>query len=275
MILTLSADFILHWTALLCYVPAMVANGWGVVFDRPRGVATGRFFLLAGLLAHGLALLSRWLTTGHGPYISRYEVLSSNAWVALVLYLLAGRIYPRVRPASIVVFPAAFFLIALGMVTDREMHNLPPTFHSGWLVLHVLFYKVALATLLVGFAFSLFLILRRHAGRPWLDRLPDSPACDVHAYRFAGFGFIFWAVAMLTGSIWAYQSWGRFWAWDPIETWSLATWGLLGLYLHLRRFFGWQGKRAAWLYLGCFAVSLIVVFFLPLFDSSVHSSYFQ
>lgn len=275
MILTPSTDFLLHWLAVLCYAPAMVANGWGVVFARPRGVAAGRFFLLAGLLAHGLALLSRWLIIGHGPYISRYEVLSSNAWVALVLYLLAARIYPRVGPASVVVFPAAFFLVALGMVTGRQVHTLPPTFHSGWLVLHVLFYKVALATLLVGFAFSLFILLRHHGGFGWLARLPQHDVCDVHAYRFAGFGFLFWAVAMLTGSIWAYQSWGRFWGWDPIETWSLCTWGLLGLHLHMRRFFGWRGERAAWLYIGCFVFSLTVVFFLPLFDSSVHSSYFQ
>ena len=107
----------------------------------------------------------------------------------------------------------------------------------------------------------------------WLQRLPDLDTIDTYAYRFVGFGFIFWAIAVLTGSIWAYQSWGRFWGWDPVETWSLITWISFGIYLHLRRFYGWKGEKAAYFFIACFFISVISLFFTPYLESSIHSGY--
>jgi ABC-type transport system involved in cytochrome c biogenesis permease subunit len=80
---------------------------------------------------------------------------------------------------------------------------------------------------------------------------------------------------MLAGSIWAYQSWGIFWNWDPVQTWSLVTWAVFGIYLHLRRFFAWSGERAAWLFVFCFALTLVSLFLTPLFESSIHAEYFK
>jgi ABC-type transport system involved in cytochrome c biogenesis permease subunit len=80
---------------------------------------------------------------------------------------------------------------------------------------------------------------------------------------------------MLAGSIWAYQSWGRFWGWDPVETWSLITCLLFGVYLHLRRFFQFQGTRAAWFFIFCFMVSLLAIFVMSHLGTSIHSQYFK
>lgn len=268
-------ETILHWTAVVLYVLASLANTTGLIFARPRAERAGYRLALAGLLVHSAALLHRWVEAGHGPYMVRYEVLSSNAWMALVLFLLFARLFPRVRPASIIVFPGVFLLLAIGIFTNPEIRKLPPTLSSIWLVLHVSFYKIALATLLVALAFSLFFVLKNRFSWAWLQRLPELGSLDAYSYRFAGFGFTFWAIGMLAGSIWAYQSWGRFWAWDPVENWSLFTWSLFGLYLHLRRFFGWQGEKAAALFLFCFTMAVLSMFFVPLLSSSVHSEYFQ
>jgi cytochrome c-type biogenesis protein CcsB len=205
----------------------------------------------------------------------RFEVLSSNAWIAMLLFLVFARLYPRIRAAAILVFPATFLTIALAMFLNPEIRKLPPSLRSIWLVLHVTFYKISTATLLIALALSILLVARKRSAAAWLSRLPAMDVLDAHAHRFAGFGFVFWAIGMLAGSIWAHESWGRFWGWDPIETWSLVTFALFGIYLHLRRFFGWKGERAAWAFAACFAIALVTVFFVPVLGASVHAEYFR
>jgi cytochrome c-type biogenesis protein CcsB len=265
----------LHWAAVVLYVIAAVTNSAGLVFDKKRAVSAAYLFIIAGLAVHTIGLAYWWKLVGHGPYIGRFEVLSSYAWVFLVLFLIVRKVYPKTGLASIVVFPSVFLTVALAIFMSPDVKQLPPTFRSIWLILHVTFYKIALGTLLVALSCSVFYILKRKSRMKWLDRLPDQETVDLLALRFTGFGFIFWAVAMLAGSIWAYQSWGRFWGWDPVETWALLTWGLFGAYLHLRRFFGWNGERAAYLFIICFAFSVFSVFFAPLWESSIHAEYFR
>ncbi len=265
----------IHWLAVLLYVLASIANTWGIVFDQEKAERVAYRILVAGLLVHGAAILLWWYLVGHGPYMARYEVLSSLSWVLLVFFLFSSKVYPAVRPASILVFPTAFMLIGLGVFFTPAVKTLPPTFRGIWLVLHVTFYKIALAANVMALVFSICYLLKERKGYPWLERFPDLRATDLLAYRFVGFGFVFWAIAMLSGSIWAYQSWGRFWGWDPIENWSLITWAGFGIYLHLRRFFGWQGGRAAYLYLCCFVIAVLSAFFVPLLDSSIHAEYFR
>ena len=165
--------------------------------------------------------------------------------------------------------------MAIGIFNNPDIYRLPPTLSGVWLVLHIGFYKVSLATCIVALTFSTLYVLKYRMSKAWLDRLPSLHSMDTYAFRFAGFGFTFWAVGLLAGSIWGYKSWGRFWGWDPVENWSLFTWGLFGVYLHLRRFFGWQGERAAYLYIVCFGMAVFSLFLTPVLSSSIHSVYFQ
>jgi len=271
----LAMDTGLHWLTVAFYVMATIANVSGLIFLRQSYEKTSYRLIMAGLAIHGAALVYRWVLSGHGPYLAKYEVLSSCAWVSLTLFLVYRRLYPWLRQGSILVFPASFLMVVIGLFTNPALKKLPPTFTSIWLVFHISFYKIALATLLIALAFSIFYILQQRTAYHWLKKLPTPAETDSIAYRFAGFGFIFWAIAMLSGSIWAYQSWGRFWGWDPIETWSLITWLFFGVYLHLRRFFGWYGVRAACLLMVCFALSIVALFFAGSMTGSIHAAYFQ
>jgi len=245
------------------------------VFGKDKPVSVSYRVVTVGLVVHSLGLAYWWKLAGHGPYMGRFEVLSSYAWVMLLLFLIMRRQFPKIGSSSIVVFPSVFLTVALAIFMSPDIKKLPPTLRSIWLILHVTFYKIALGTFLIALAFSVFYILKRRSSRKWLDRLPDQDTIDLLAFRFAGFGFIFWAIGMLAGSIWAYQSWGRFWGWDPVETWALLTWGLFGMYLHLRRFFGWKGERASYLFIFCFALAVFSVFFAPLWEASIHAEYFR
>jgi ABC-type transport system involved in cytochrome c biogenesis permease subunit len=263
------------WIAVLFYVLATILNVSGVLFRKERLENRSYTVAAIGLLVHSAVIAYWWRIVGHGPYMAPSEVLSSDAWVVLVLYLVFLRLYPKVRPAGIVVLPMTFLLLALSQFYNPGIRTLPPTFRSIWLIIHIGLYKISLATLIVALAFSLFYLRKRRSSAPWLARLPDLAMLDVYAYRFAGFGFIFWTIGMLAGSIWAYQSWGRFWGWDPVETWSLVTWIMFGIYLHLRRFFRLAGAAAAWFFAACFIVSLISLFVTSHMGTSIHAEYFR
>ena len=212
---------------------------------------------------------------GHGPYVTRYEILSSNAWVAVVVLLVAAWRAPKLAPASVVVLPSALLLVALGIYSGPEVGVLPPTFRGVWLVLHVCFYFLAFGTALLAVTASLLYVTRHRLTGAWVTRLPAESELDAWAYRTAGLAFAFWGIGMLTGSIWAYYSWGSYWNWDPVETWSLITWVGFALYLHLRRFFAWKGTRAAVLLLVCFGLAIMSLFGTSLLSNTVHSEYFR
>ena len=267
---------VLNWTTVFFYVLATITNVSGILFWNEKYERISYRLIGIGMVAHSAAIAYWWRVVGHGPYMAPSEVLTADAWVTLVAFLLFLRVYPRVKPASIVVFPATFLMVALATMSTPGIRTLPPTFGGIWLIFHIAFYKIALGTLVIALAFSLFYLLKdRSEPAAWLQRLPDLPNIDLYAYRFAGFGFIFWAIGMLAGSIWAYKSWGRYWGWDPVETWSLITWLFFGIYLHLRRFFLLRGKRAAWFFILSFVVALIALFVTSHMSTSIHAEYFK
>jgi ABC-type transport system involved in cytochrome c biogenesis permease subunit len=265
----------LTWIATGCYALGTFANLHGVLFQHARTERLARWPIGIGMAVHAAAIAFWWRVVGHGPYMAPSEVLSSDAWVALACFFGFRAFFPRIQPASVVVFPAAMLLLALSVFQNPGIRSLPATFGSVWLVFHIAFYKIAVGTLLIAVAFSSFLLAKGRSRAAWLAKLPDPERLDLYAYRFTGFGFVFWGIAMLAGSIWAYNSWGRYWGWDPVETWALVTWLLFGIYLHLRRFFRWTGRRAAWLLVACFVVSLVSVFVTSHMSTSIHAEYFR
>jgi cytochrome c-type biogenesis protein CcsB len=76
------------------------------------------------------------------------------------------------------------------------------------------------------------------------------------------FGFIFLTAGIITGAVWANSAWGRYWGWDPKETWSLITWFVYATLLHARMTRGWHGKRIAYLSILGFAAVLVTYFFV-------------
>lgn len=265
----------LLWSGLALYLVSLVAFAVTVVLGRElRRLAM--VALVAGLVPHGAALVSRWVEVGHGPYMLKYEVLASNAWVAIAGLALALRKRAGRDALALVVVPVAILLVALGLSTEPRVRALPPTLRSAWLVFHITFAKVAAAALLLSVASAVVLLLKDRGRAPaWMARTPDVDALDAYQIRFVGLGFFFWTIAVAAGAIWANQSWGRYWGWDAIETWSLVTWVLYGSLLHLRLFFRLGPKPTAWGTLGAFAVFILTLLVLPFLMPSLHAAYFQ
>jgi cytochrome c-type biogenesis protein CcsB len=93
-----------------------------------------------------------------------------------------------------------------------------------------------------------------------LNLLPDVDLLDDLNHRLVMFGFLFLSVGIITGAVWAHSAWGRYWGWDPKETWSLITWFVYATLLHARMMRGWRGKRTAILSIGGFAAVLFTYF---------------
>ena len=101
--------------------------------------------------------------------------------------------------------------------------------------------------------------------------LPTSLALDRMAYRTIAFAFPIWTFAVIAGAIWAQEAWGRYWGWDPKETWSFITWTIYAGYLHARATSGWKGRRAAAIALVGFASLLVTYYVVNIWIVGLHS----
>ena len=91
-------------------------------------------------------------------------------------------------------------------------------------------------------------------------RFPDTSLIDLMTHQTVMFGFVFLSAGIITGAVWANSAWGRYWGWDPKETWSLITWFVYATLLHARLMRGWQGRRIAYLSILGFVAVLFTYF---------------
>jgi cytochrome c-type biogenesis protein CcsB len=127
---------------------------------------------------------------------------------------------------------------------------LVPALHSVWFLIHIVAAAISGAAFNVGGVMSILYLIKKRAEdrgdvRGYLERLPSSRKIDLIAYRFLAFAFPLWTFTVVAGAIWAEYAWGRYWGWDPKETWALVTWVIYAGYLHARSTAGWRGTRAA------------------------------
>jgi cytochrome c-type biogenesis protein CcsB len=271
-----AVEVTLHWVAVACYILATAVCANAVLFGHASRTRWGLRLAIAGLVPHGGALVLRWIATGHGPYLLKYEVLSSNAWVAVAALVLFLWPRPAWSPLALVALPTAILALGFGLFSSAEVRDIPPTLRSIWLVFHITFAKLAAAAFVLSLAAAVIQLLRTRGARwRWLDRAPVCDVLDAYIVRFVGFGLLFWSLTITAGAIWANQSWGRYWGWDLIETWSLISWLVYGIFLHARIFFRLRPVATAWSSVGAFAIFVLTLLILPFLLPSMHSAYFQ
>lgn len=266
----------LHWISVALYILAVVLFAHALMWNHPHRARWATRIAALGLAPHAGAIAARWIAMGHGPYMAKSEVLSSNAWIAVLMLLVVLWRRPGWAGLALVALPGVILMMGLGLLTSPEAKDLPPTLRSVWLIFHIFFTKLAVGAFLLAFAAAVILLRKlKGASSRFLERFPSAEVLDASMIRFVGFGFVFWSTTIIAGAIWAHQSWGRYWGWDPIETWSLVTWLCFGTLLHLRLFYRLRPRTTAWLTIGCFGVSILTAFIFPFLVPSLHSAYFQ
>lgn len=270
------AQVILLWITVGLYAAGSTFYFTGLVFGRNRNISWVGLLTYGGFSAHTVALLLRWIQAGRGPYFSYYEVLTSDAWMAVALFLLLRRWFPFLTMAGGFVLLAAFLMIGKGVLSSPELTPLPASYTNYWLVVHVLFAKLAYGSCLLSAALAGSYLVkesRLRFGRDENERnVPALNKLEQLHYKLAGLGFVLLGVMIASGSVWAYQSWGSYWNWDTIETWSAVTWLVYGIHLHLRRTFAWRGRHFAWGSVISFGMVVFTYFALTLFYTGVHEN---
>ena len=218
--------------------------------DKAARIATALMLLAFILLFVGV--IARGLSNGHVPWGNMYEFSITGALAFTGAYLAALRKYD-LRWLGLFISLAA--LLTLGTAITllyRDSAPLVPALKSTWLIIHVVAAIISGGVFLLSNVIAgayLYLDAReRGVGRPaWATRLPSLEVLDQLSYRLVAFVFPLWTFSVIAGAIWAESAWGRYWGWDPKETWAFITWVAYAAYLHARVTVGWKGRRAAWL----------------------------
>jgi cytochrome c-type biogenesis protein CcsB len=212
----------------------------------------GSAFMLIATLLLLAGVIFRGISANRVPWGNMYEFSITGALSFSIAYLFALVKYKMrwlALPASIAM------LITLGTAVTllyRPSAPLVPALKSTWLVIHV---SAAIISggvfLLANFIAGTYLILDRYeqkGARPiWMQKLPSLESLDNFSYRLIALVFPLWTFSVIAGAIWAEAAWGRYWGWDPKETWAFITWVAYAAYLHARVTIGWRGRKAAWL----------------------------
>jgi len=276
--MSLTLEIVLMWSAVMIYAASTVMFAVGTVFSRQKMLTAGLVLASAGLGIQTVALGVRWARVGHAPFLGFYEVVSAYAFATVAVVVFLGWWRPQLRPLGIVLMPLALLALGASMLADKSAEIAGGTLASWWLTVHVLFAKLAYSSFIVAFALAIVYLIRSKEGgraRPILDRLPAQDVVDDLSFRAAGVGLVFLSVMIAAGAIWANEAWGRYWGWDPIETWSLVTWFVYVLYLHMRLTLRWRGRKSAWLLVGALPVVVFAFVVVPVVYNSIHGAYLQ
>jgi cytochrome c-type biogenesis protein CcsB len=182
------------------------------------------WILFAGFLLHTSGLGLRWYISGHSPMSNGYESMIFISWVTL----LAGFIFSR---RSAFTLPATSVLAGLTLLVahmsfmDPEITSLVPVLQSYWLTLHVSVITGSYGFLglgaILGIINLLLISLSNNGNRVRISETVDE--LSVINFKTLTLGLYFLTIGTFLGAIWANESWGRYWGWDPKETWSLIT----------------------------------------------------
>ena len=266
----MNAELAWLWAGLLAYVAAgSLAIAAAVLGWRPERTVLG--LIVAGLALHAVSITLRWARLEHGPFVTLFEILSSNVWSLTLVFAIAYWRVRAVRPAAAVVMPILFLLMAWLLVASPVEGRLPPTYHTVWLYVHVAFGKVFLGAVLVAVGLSGVILLRAAGVAPVAcDALPASARLEELAFRFMVLGFVFETLMLVAGAIWAQDAWGRYWAWDPLETWAFLTWLALAFFLHLRATAKPGPAIGACAVIGVFVLAFLTFFGVPFVSTAPH-----
>lgn len=251
-----------------------------LVWARIGIVLTGFAFVcqLVGTVARGVA-------AGRVPWANMYEFALMGTLLIVGVYLVALRRFDLRFLGAFLIGMVALLLGGATLAFYVEVTPLMDPLKSVWLVIHVFVASLGTALFAISCGLSITQLLqvrreRRAAAQGenldkpmsgYLRTLPSAETLESLAYRFATLGFIFWTFTLIAGSIWANDSWGRYWGFDTKEVWTFVIWVLYAGYLHARATRGWRGTRSAWLAIIGFSAVIFNFTVVNIFFKGLHA----
>ena len=236
----------------------------------------GSAFMLIATLLLLAGVIFRGISANRVPWGNMYEFSITGALSFSIAYLFA---LVKYKMRWLALAASIAILITVGTaVTLLYVPSAPlvPALKSTWLVIHV---SAAIISggvfLLANFIAGTYLILDRYeqkgARLVWMQKLPSLESLDNFSYRLIALVFPIWTFSVIAGAIWAEAAWGRYWGWDPKETWAFITWVAYAAYLHARVTIGWRGRKAAWLCLLAGSTFLFNYIYINIWGTGKHT----
>ncbi len=259
----LSVDTFLFGFAALLYI-----SFW--VFEKKEWNKIATAVSVVAVIGNGAGFVLRWVESyqvgyGHIPLSNLYESLVFFSFVIALLYLY---IEYRYKTTAISCIASTLSCMALTYASlspniSDKIQPLLPALKSNWLTIHVILCFLGYAGFAVSFGISILYIIKPEDSKKTENKksfLPSDIILDDLNYKMVVFGFIFLTGGIISGAVWANSAWGTYWSWDPKETWSLITWFVYAIYIHLRLMRGWHGRNLAIMSIVGFAAVLFTYF---------------
>ena len=239
---------------------------------------------IVGAVVHASSIVVRGAAVDRVPWGNMYEFASVVGLIAVVAFLVSLARAPQIRYLGLfVMLPVILVMFLAGTVLYAKASPLVPALQSYWLAIHVSAAASAEGILMTSAVITVLFLMRqrydkRVAARLPLrfpislgGRLPEPATLDKVAYRTVAFAFPIYTFGVIAGAIWAEAAWGRYWGWDPKETWAFIAWVIYAAYLHARATAGWKGRSAAWINLLGFSAMTFNFFVVNIVISGLHS----
>lgn len=257
------------WLGCAAYAVALFVSLNSRVFPAWSRYLTGTSQLI-GILAFLVVIVVRWQRVGHGPFITMYEILLSSAFSLGLVFFIAWLASSRVRSSS----SAAFFVVLmLGTWLTKTPDSfvlLPPTYENNWLWVHVAVGKVFLGLNLVAMSLSVAGLVQLYGPRLWGRAAQVKRSQQRFTWLYFQAAFVFHSLMLIAGATWAQDAWGRYWAWDPLETWAFITWLVMVILIHFRA----RYRLPAWIVylaiLAVFGLAFFTFFGIPFYSTAPH-----
>jgi cytochrome c-type biogenesis protein CcsB len=238
---------------------------------------------IIGALLHLCSIAIRGIAVDEIPWSNMYEFASVVGVIAVLAFLAAMARMPSIRYLGMfVMFPVVITMFLAGTVLYSQATALVPALQSYWLAIHVTAAASSEGILMTSSVLTILYLVRRRydsrveAGLParWTGslgpKLPAPATLDKVAYRLAAFAFPIYTFGIICGAIWAEAAWGRYWGWDPKETWAFIAWVIYACYLHARATAGMR-RWAPWVNLLGFGAMTFNFFVVNIVISGLHS----
>jgi cytochrome c-type biogenesis protein CcsB len=263
-------------------MPELAVPAFRAIREAGRWVMTAVLLSSLGVAAHTTAVITRGLAVHRAPWGNMYEFVTALTCVAVLFFLF---VMIRYQAWTLGVFVMSAIVVTLGLAETliyTAPGDLVPALQSYWLDIHVTAMTLATGIFFVAAVLGfVYLWIDRYnrrvaagqaaPGHGIVRRLPSIEQIDRLTYRTVVFGFPVWTFGVIAGAIWADQAWGRYWGWDPVETWAFITWVLYAAFLHARATAGWRGRRAHYVQLLGFTSLIFNILVVQVFIAGLHS----
>jgi len=228
------------------------------------------FSTALSITACAISIGLRWIQSGNGPFVTMYEVLISNLFSLGLIFFIVYKLLPLTQSSSLLVLPLLSLIGLWAASSEMAPLVIPATYDTVLLWIHVGVGKIFLGMCLIAFGLAGVMLTQQVSMVSIFKTLPSIEKRNDLAWRFMAVAFVFHSLMLIAGAAWAQDAWGRFWAWDSLETWAFITWLVLGLSLHARvtwKLADWIG----WLMIiSVFTLALLTFFGVPFSSVGPH-----